>query len=263
MRKDTIEERIIGIERDMKEMRSELRQEIVSMALELKEAQLALVEDMMGDIQEAMSSGYRQIAYEISIGSAEKRFNEEMSHECPQEERGPCIAHFVEEHLRKGIVSMDGAPPGMEEAALAAIVDHDEADARSYKGTACEFCHGIYIAERDRLFGMEKKFTAYRNEMSARRGRLYFKQLPDDLTVSELIEPLSHRARFVMLKNLTTGGMPFKELGDVTGYEGGHLIYHLNKLAASGLVAKGPDGLYQITDKGLGVMEVIRKMYGR
>ncbi|HTY90491.1 MAG TPA: winged helix-turn-helix domain-containing protein [Methanocella sp.] len=263
MRKDRIEERIAGIERDMKEMRSELRQEIASMAAELKEAQVAMLEDMTAGLQDAMSAGYRQIAYEMSIGGAEKRFNEEMCHDCPPTERDSCIAHFVEEHLRKGIDSMDGAPQETREKALAAIVAHDDDDSRSFKGTACERCQWIYIAERDRLLGMEKKFTAYRNEIAVRRSRTYFKQLPDDLTVSELIDPLSHRGRFIMLKHLTSGGMSFKELGKVTGYGGGHLIYHLNKLASSGLVSKEDSGLYQITDKGMGVMEVVRKMYGR
>jgi Mn-dependent DtxR family transcriptional regulator len=37
----------------------------------------------------------------------------------------------------------------------------------------------------------------------------------------------------------------------------------LNKLASAGLVSKEGGGLYRITDKGMGVMEVIRKMYAR
>jgi DNA-binding HxlR family transcriptional regulator len=263
MRKDRIEERIVGIERDVKELRSEIRQEIMSMASDLREAQSAMIEGMMGDIQDAMSAGYRQIAYEICINGAEKRFKEEMSHDCPAEERDPCIAHFVDEHLRKGIDSLDGASPEARETALAAIIGHDTDNSRQYKGTTCEFCHGIYLAERDRLLEMGDKFTAYRKSLNVRRSLPYFKQLPDDLTVSELIDPLSHRARFVMLKNLTSGGMSFKDLGDVTGYEGGHLIYHLNKLVSAGLVSKKEEGRYLITDKGMAVMEVIRKMYGR
>ncbi len=264
MRKDRIEERIAGIERYMKDLRSELRQEVMSMASELKEVQVSLVEDMMGELQDSMSKGYRQIAYEISIVSAEKRFKEQMSYDCPPEDkRDECIEHFVEEHLRKGIVSLDYASPDLKNAALESIVDHDDANTRNFKGTACERCQVIYIAERDRLLEMEKKFTSYRNSLSSRRSLPYFKQLPDDLTVSELIDPLSHRARFVMLKNLTSGGMSFKELGEVTGYDGGHLVYHLNKLVSAGLVSKEDSGLYQITEKGTGVMEVIRKMYGR
>ena len=48
MRKDTIEERITGIEKDMKEMRSEIRQELRSMIAELKEFQELMVEDRVG-----------------------------------------------------------------------------------------------------------------------------------------------------------------------------------------------------------------------
>ncbi len=263
MRKDRIEERIAGIERDVKELRSEVRQEIMSMSSELKEAQLALVEDMMSDIQDTMSGGYRQIAYELSISGAEKRFREQMSYDCPSgDNRDECIGHFVCEHLRKGIESLDAAPPEMEGEVRKAIIDRDDREGETFKGTPCEYCQGIYVTERDRLLEMGERFSAYRKSLNARRGRPYYRQLPDDLTVSELIDPLSHRARFVMLKNLTSGGMSFKELGDVTGYEGGHLIYHLNKLTSAGLVSKEGGGLYAITEKGIGVMEVIRKMYG-
>lgn len=263
MRKDTIEERIVGIERDMKELKSEIRQEITSMSSELKEAQLAIVEDMMGELQEAMSAGYRQIAYELSISNSETRFKEQFCECPPGYDRDGCIKHFVEAHLRQDIVSLDNAPPDSTDEVLKTITDRDEVEGREDQGTVCERCRDIYAVERDKLLEMGQKFAVYRKSLYMSRTRPYFKQLPDDLTVSELIEPLSHRARFVMLKNLTTGGMSFKELGEVTGYEGGHLIYHLNKLASSGLVAKGDGGLYQITDKGMGVMEVIRKMYGR
>lgn len=264
MRKDRIEERIAGIERDMKDLRSEFRQEIMSLAAELKEVQVSLIEDMVGELQESMSKGYRQIAYEICISNAEKRFKSQMSHDCPPGcDHGGCIEHFVEDHLRKDIVCLEEASCDGACGVPESIIDRDNADSQRFKGKACEFCQPIYIEERDRLLEMGKKFAAYRKSMSVRRSLPYFKQLPDDLTVSEIIEPLSHRARFVMLKNLTSGGMSFRDLGEITGYEGGHLIYHLNKLASAGLVLKEDSGLYQITEKGMGVMEVIRKMYGR
>lgn len=264
MRKDRIEERIVGIERDMKELRSEVRQEIMSMASELKEVQIKLVEDMMGDIQDTMSAGYRQIAYELCITNAERRFKEQMSYDCPpDDERDVCIEHLVEEHLRKGIVSLDNAPPYKADEVLKSIIDRDKAEHQCYKGTTCDYCLGIYSAERDKLLEMGDRFAVYRKSLYTRRSYPYFKQLPDDLTVSEIIDPLSHQARFVMLKNLTSGSMSFKELGEVTGYEGGHLVYHLKKLVTAGLVSKEGGGPYQITDKGLGVMEVIRKMYGK
>ena len=60
MRKDRIEERITGIERDMKELRSEIRQELRSMIDELKEFQELMVDDRIGEAQDAMSRQYCQ-----------------------------------------------------------------------------------------------------------------------------------------------------------------------------------------------------------
>lgn len=264
MRKDRIEERITGIERDMKELRSEVRQDIMSMSSELKDVQVSLVEDMLAGIQDTMSKGYRQIAYDLNITNAEKKFKEQMSLNCPPgADRDGCIRHMVEDHLRADAVNLDSASPDMTGSIMKTIIDRDNQDYEGEKGTVCEGCMVIYQAERDKLLDMSEKFTVYRKALSVRRSNHYFKQLPDDLTVSELIEPLSHRARFVMLKNLTSGCMTFTDLGVVTGYDGGHLTYHLNKLISAGLVDKDEKGAYRITEKGMGVMEVIRKMYGR
>lgn len=84
----------------------------------------------------------------------------------------------------------------------------------------------------------------------------------DDLVISNLVDPLSHEIRFAMLKALSTGSMTFKELSKLTDSEGGHLLYHLNKLIDSGLVVKtAADKRYSLTDKGMGVMELIKKLY--
>jgi len=264
MRKDKIEERMAGIERDMKDMRSEIRQEIASMASEMKETQVALVENMLEELQDAMSSGYRQVAYELYISNSEKKFKEQYSYDCPPGcDRDGCISGFVEDHLRKGIRDMDAAPPDMAGTVVKSLLDSDNAEYESDRGTACQYCRDIYSVERDNLLSLGEKFAAYRKSMSLRRNVTYFKHLPDDLTVTEIIDPLSHRARFVMLKNLTSGSMSFKDLGEITGYDGGHLVYHLNKLVSAGLVSKEGSGLYQITDKGMDVMEVVRKMHGK
>ena len=79
--------------------------------------------------------------------------------------------------------------------------------------------------------------------------------------ISSLVDPLSHEIRFAMLKALSAGSMTFKELGELTGSKGGHLLYHINKLLDSGLVIKTDAGRYSLTDKGMGVMELIKRLY--
>jgi DNA-binding transcriptional ArsR family regulator len=263
MRKDRIEERIAGIEQDMKELRSEIRQELRSMISELKEFQELMVDDRVGEIQDALSKEYRQIAYDNSISEADRKFRADMSADCPPDERSGCIDDLVNNHLRSDITQFDNAPPEMARQTLKSIVDRDNAQCARYS-SGCDGCMKLYKAERDRLLEMGEKFAQYRQSISSHGNGMYFRQLPDDLAVSEIIDPLSHKARFAMLKSLTSDGRSYKELGEVTGYTGGHLLYHLNKLTDAGLVRKdGDTGLYQITEKGSGVMEIVRKMYAR
>jgi DNA-binding transcriptional ArsR family regulator len=264
MRKDTIEVRITGIEKDMKELRSEIRQELRSMIAELKEFQTLMIEDRAAEIQDVLSREYRQIAYENNIAEADRKFRAQMSADCPPDERSGCIDDLLDKHLRSEIACLDNSPPGLAGQTLKAIVDRDDAYCARFDGTGCEGCMKIYKAERDRLLDMGEKFMQYRKSLASRGNGLYFRQLPDDLAVSDIVEPLSHKARFAMLKSLTAADRSYKDLGEITGYTGGHLLYHLNKLTDAGLAQKDTEtGLYRITEKGTGVMEIVKKMYAR
>jgi DNA-binding HxlR family transcriptional regulator len=265
MRKDRIEERICGIERDVKELRSEIRQELRSMMAELKEFQELMIDGRVGDIQDALSRQYSQAAYEEGIAEARQTFEDRMCHDCPPgSTREKCIDHFVNKHLRACVNEIESSSPESVDQTMKQIADRDARDMENEKGTVCEPCYYIYNEERDRLLSMGEKFVRYRESMRSRSAGLYFRQLPDDLAVSEIVEPLSHKARFAMLKSLTSGGRSYKELGEITGYTGGHLLYHVNKLTTTGLIAKEEsNGQYVITEKGMGVMEVVKKMYAK
>lgn len=263
MRKDTIEERITGIEKDMKEMRSEIRQELRSMIAELKEFQELMVEDRIGEVQEITSRQYCQMAYDSALVQARDTCQARMNNCPPGPDRDECIDHMVEQHLRAGIAELDTSRPEDVPATVQRILDRDATERKRDVGTPCETCLLVYDGERDRLLAMGQKFVKYRQSLAQARSSVYFSQLPDDLAVSEIVEPLSHKARFAMLKSLTSDGRSYKELGEITGYTGGHLLYHLNKLADAGLVQKDETGRYRITEKGTGVMEIVKKMYAQ
>jgi DNA-binding transcriptional ArsR family regulator len=262
MRKDTIETRITGIEKDMKELRSEIRQELRSMIDELKEFQTLMIEDRIGEVQEATSRQYCQMAYDSALAQAQATMRLQMNNCPPGPARDECIDHLMEQHLRAGIAELDGARPEAVEQTIQCIRDRDARERVGDAGTPCESCMLIYDGERDRLLAVGEKFVRYRQSLAQARTSVYFSQLPDDLAVSEIVEPLSHKARFAMLKSLTSCDRSYKDLGEITGYTGGHLSYHLSKLTDAGLVRKDEaTGRYQITEKGSGVMEIIKKMY--
>jgi DNA-binding transcriptional ArsR family regulator len=262
MRKDKIEERIAGIERDVKELRSEIRQELRSMISELKEFQALMIDDRVDEVQVALTSQYTQVAYDNALEQAEEMLRERMNYCPPGADRDECIDHLMDKHLRAGIVQLDNARPEEIDGTIKGILDRDATERKRDAGTPCETCMRIYDGERDRLLAMGEKFVRYRQSLMQTRDSVYFRQLPDDLAISEIVDPLSHKARFAMLKSLTSDGRSYKELGEITGYTGGHLLYHLNKLADAGLVQKDEQsGQYRITEKGSGVMEIVRKMY--
>ena len=100
MRKDTIEERITGIEKDMKELRSEIGQELRRMIAELKEFQTLMVEDRAAEIQDTLSREYRQIAYENNIAEADQIQGTDVP-DCRPDERSGCIDDLVDKHLQE------------------------------------------------------------------------------------------------------------------------------------------------------------------
>ena len=63
-----------------------------------------------------------------------------------------------------------------------------------------------------------------------------------------------------MLKSLSVKSLTYSELAGLSGIDGGHLLYHLNKLVSAGLVNKA-EGMYHISDRGRGIMELIKKLF--
>ena len=131
-------------------------------------------------------------------------------------------------------------------------------------GEPCRTCFSAYLHEKDQIKTAVGRFKESRESLAGTKKSLFLSELPGDLVISTLVEPLSHEHRFAMLRSLSTGSMSFKELGTLTGSKGGHLLYHINKLIDAGLVIKTDGGKrYSITDRGLGVMGLVKKLYAQ
>lgn len=86
--------------------------------------------------------------------------------------------------------------------------------------------------------------------------------MPDEKVLSSIIEPLSHPVRLVILKGLFGCSMSYTELSVLTGYKGGHLLFHIARLIEAGLAVKSEStGLYTLTEKGTGVMTLSGNLY--
>ena len=263
MRKDRIEERLADMDRELKALKSAQGRGIESIVAELKQFQELLLDEKVAGIREELSRESREIALDSYLEDASARLGESLPDPCPRDMRKTCRYIFqkrLEDSAQK-LKTAEGEDIG--EVATALARDDEESIGRLKTMGNCSLCYGMYDREKENLLKMMERFTSYKNDIAARVVDDYVRQLPDDAVVSKILEPLSHKARFRMLKSLSLGSMSYKELADATGYEGGHLIYHLNKLIEAGLVLKNDSGLYVISGKGMGVMDLVKLLYAK
>lgn len=257
MKRDRIEDRLAEIEREIKSFKSEHRQDMENMRDELKRFQEIMIEDRIREIRSELASGFGEIAIKGAMDRSDRSLDEKLVNPCPRDMRDKCKGIFVS-HLDTAVARMDGRD--LDEA-VAEVVRCDGRDFARLKVEPCNHCYDVYQTERDSVIAVAQKLIKYREGLMIQKNGLYLADLPDDAVISNIVDPLSHEARFRMLKSLSAGSLSYTDLAGITGYEGGHLIYHLNKLVSSGLVIKSDGGRYTITKKGMGVMEIVRKMF--
>ncbi|MEI6796636.1 MAG: winged helix-turn-helix domain-containing protein [Methanomassiliicoccales archaeon] len=86
--------------------------------------------------------------------------------------------------------------------------------------------------------------------------------LPEKEIVERFLDPISNPYRMQILKLLLSQSRTFSEISSITGMKGGNLLFHLQKLVESGMVAQRFErGDYLLTDKGLNVLEALSDLY--
>ncbi len=262
MRKDRIEERLADLERELKSLKSAQSQGIESIIVELKQFQEMMLEEKVVEIREELARESRDVVLHSYLEDASVRLEESLPDPCPRDMKKTC-KYLFGKRLEDAAQKLKGAEGGdITDTAVAITRDDEERIGRLKTISPCARCYGMYSNEKDGLVKVMGRLSSYRNDISARVVDDYIRQLPDDLVVSTILGPLAHKARFRMLKSLSVGSMSYKELTEATGYEGGHLIYHLNKLTDAGLAVKSESsGRYAITEKGIGVMDLVKSLY--
>ena len=234
MRKDTVAQKLERLEHEVLALKSEQRDGIDSLRTTLKQFQELMLEEKMASIMDRMSLEYRDMAIGSSLDGAYHTLDKKLPDPCPKGMRAKCMQSFLSQ---------------LE--ADAAGTTCDAHDFNALKGTPCEKCVNAYEAEKDSISRIAERLRKSRQSARPASAEMLISQLPDDIVISSIVEPLSHEARFMMLKSLSVKSMTYSELSGISGLDGGHLLYHLNKLVSSGLVNKA-DGMYHIIRQGHG-----------
>jgi len=261
MRKDEIEERIVRLEQELRTLKSDHRDGVNAIILEMQKFQNSVIEERVNDLRERIIEGYEKIFMDLLLKNAEKNLDGQCLDPCVRNRRKECHElltarlHVAAQKIQNPEIVL---PPGRETISDRALLKK----APFLSNEPCNTCFTAYLHEKEQIIGTIGRFKENRKSLTRTKKNLFLSDLPGDLVISKLIEPLSHEHRFAMLRALSTGSMTFKELGTLTGSKGGHLLYHITKLIDAGLVIKTDAGKrYSITDRGLGVMDLVKQLY--
>jgi hypothetical protein len=257
MRKDRIEQKLLELDKELKDLKSENRQNSDALVSEMRKFQERILEERASSVREMLFRGMQNLVYgKLAVGSSET-FDELFINPCPYDVREQCVESFSEfiKSDATDIISREGKP-------VLSNTRINEQQMNIFKRKPCDRCLKIYSMERQKLLDFSDKLAENITQLSSKKREPYFDDMPDEIVVRNILEPLSHVIRFKIIKSLMAGGRSFKELREVTGSEGGHLIYHIDKLIETGFVIKDEAvNQYLITDKGIGLMNSIKKLY--
>ncbi|MCS7095755.1 MAG: winged helix-turn-helix domain-containing protein [Candidatus Bathyarchaeota archaeon] len=83
-------------------------------------------------------------------------------------------------------------------------------------------------------------------------------KIPENVIVNEIFEPLANVKRFQILKALAIKERTFSDMIQLTGLQGGNLLFHLQKLLDAGLIIQRHErGDYMVTEKGYKILKGI------
>ena len=261
MRKDEIEDRIVQIEKTLRELQAGQRQSSDAVIAELRAFQGLIIEERIEAMRQQMAQGHQRLLLDLVLSTARKEFEVVCPNPCSLFNRSECIDFFLC-RLKDTAERVD---PDEVEQFLAVQVRQDTSLLTRYPEldrSPCRTCYDTYCRERDDLMRAIGKLSATRQVIRQKKQDLYIADLPDEQVLSTIIDPLSHPARFSILKGLSGGSMSYTELSSLTGYKGGHLLFHVTRLIEAGLIIKSePTGLYSLTEKGVAVMTLVKNLY--
>lgn len=123
----------------------------------------------------------------------------------------------------------------------------------------CSNCFSEAARIFDKQIDLMRSLRIYRDNDMTKES---MKDLPEEMAVTMILEPLSNKQRLQMLKALSIETKTFSALSALTGLRGGNLLFHLQKLMDSGMILQRHErGDYMITEKGFKALRGISELY--
>lgn len=123
----------------------------------------------------------------------------------------------------------------------------------------CEKCFKQVSNLSDKQVKLMRSLRIYNSGAEQKKDILV---LPEDSIVTDILEPLSSKQRFQIMKAVAIETKTFSALSKLTGLRGGNLLFHLQKLLDTDMILQRHErGDYMITDKGFKVLKGISDVH--
>jgi DNA-binding transcriptional ArsR family regulator len=232
----------------------ELKSEIVGLRTELKRFIQHANQQHVDGVLSGLKRNYGDLFTKDQVESAKTDLSARMVSPCKMREK--CFELFMDflqntaRHIKEGQVS---------DEIIKSYQDQMKAMRKKGPFDRCDTC----FTEVHRLF--EKQVDLMQSlgiYQSTDQGKESVGDLPDNVIVKDLLEPVANIQRFQILKSLTAQTRTFSDISQLTGLRGGNLLFHLKKLTDSGMILQRHErGDYIITDKGFKTMTAITQLY--
>lgn len=139
------------------------------------------------------------------------------------------------------------------------IISKKESELKDMKNNApkkqCDKC----FSEVSNIFGKQMNLMrSLRIYETNEEKKTDISEIPEELIVKEILDPISNIQRFQILKAVFVKTKTFSDFSELTGLRGGNLIFHLQKLLDGGMILQLHErGDYMITEKGHKILKAI------
>jgi DNA-binding transcriptional ArsR family regulator len=228
----------------------ELKDEVSQLRMDLNRVSEVLLGQRFGSVERAMASKHMRLYVNQATNYLGEAVKNCVNLNCSKKE--DCLNKFSDElnsvFEQVESQSLDDVFNGIQDRLNQIQAVIDEAESKP--------CKACYSNLRDLLVEQDnnlKEIAGYEPRINQSSG------INVDVLIERVLKPLSHPARLKIIVALNQGSAGFSELSELTGMRGGHILFHLEQLVASGLMSQSRNkGEYEITELGIEVLRRLR-----
>lgn len=235
--------------RDVREIKVKLVEVQGEIRRFMERSNQAHIEAVVENLRQSIAGGIKRHLREDAIEVLDKG----MVSDCRMMQA--CKSIFVDLLQKNADIMSD--EPGSD------AIQRDRQALQELRGKApyprCNSCFSEAQSLLERQIDLLGSMRIYR---TASEDKKSLSMLPEELIVSEMLDPLSNTQRLQIMKSLSIETKTFSELSKLTGLRGGNLLYHLTKLLEKKMILQRHDrGDYMLTEKGFKALSGLAEIY--